>query len=237
MSFQRILCRFRKEGDARFLSHHDLMRLFERGLRRAGLPLRMSHGFNPHPKLGILVALPLGLEADEEPLEVHFGTPVDPGDALGQLNRQLPPGIQAHSATPLEPGMRVRAESAAYEAVLPSHVAVAAAAPVESFLARDAAVVERSTPKGRRAIDVRPAVQALRLDGPRLIFRLGVGERGTPRAREVLAALLGPDQGSAPEIRVRRTALNLTISPRAAARNPAARGTVKGRPNATQDAH
>jgi len=100
----RVLFRFSKEGEARFLSHHDLIRLFERALRRAGLPVRMTQGFNPHPKFAILSALPLGLEGEEEALEVHFDNPVPPAEALERLAAQLPPGITARSARPIEPG-------------------------------------------------------------------------------------------------------------------------------------
>ena len=88
MDPQRLLFRFRKEGQARFLSHHDLMRLFERALRRAALPLRMSQGYHPHPRLSILSALPLGLEADDEALEVQLQPPLPPAEALARLRAQ-----------------------------------------------------------------------------------------------------------------------------------------------------
>ena len=61
--------RFTKTGRMRFLSHHDLMRLFERALRRTGLPLRMTEGYNPHPIISFPTALGLGIESLDEVLE------------------------------------------------------------------------------------------------------------------------------------------------------------------------
>jgi len=51
MDFDKFRIRFRKVGDLRLLSHHDLMRTFERMLRRAGLPFRSTEGFHPKPRM------------------------------------------------------------------------------------------------------------------------------------------------------------------------------------------
>src|ERR1700756_418971 len=53
----KVRIRFRKDGDLRFVSHHDLMRSFERMLRRAGLPFRSTSGFNPKPRLIFALSL------------------------------------------------------------------------------------------------------------------------------------------------------------------------------------
>ncbi|MEK7852195.1 MAG: TIGR03936 family radical SAM-associated protein, partial [Planctomycetota bacterium] len=45
----KIRVRFTKLGDIRFISHHDLMKVFERAIRRANIPVSMTQGFNPHP--------------------------------------------------------------------------------------------------------------------------------------------------------------------------------------------
>lgn len=215
MDFQRILLRFSKEGEASTLSHRDLMGLFERALRRAGLPVRMSQGFNPHPRMSILLALPVGVEADQEAIEIGFEPPVAPAEVQERLAAQLPKGIRLRTAEALPPGVRPTVAEVAYEAELPPSVEVTPA-DIEAFLARTEVVVERSTPKGHRRLDIRPAVAGMSLEGGRLSFRLVVGAEGTPRPDEVVGVLLARGAGDAPRVRLRRTELKLAIpSPRA----------------------
>ena len=78
----------------RFISHLDLMRTFMRALRRADLPLKITQGFNPHPKLSIKRALKLGLESENEEATVVLKAKVEPQEFKERLQRQLPEGIE-----------------------------------------------------------------------------------------------------------------------------------------------
>ncbi|HTY45819.1 MAG TPA: TIGR03936 family radical SAM-associated protein [Patescibacteria group bacterium] len=89
---------FAKNGMMRFISHLDLMRAFTRALRRAGFPLKMTQGFNPHPKFSIKRALKLGIESDHEEATVTLTEPVDPKEFTRRLQEQLPEGIQIKAA-------------------------------------------------------------------------------------------------------------------------------------------
>ena len=81
----------------RFISHLDLMRLFSRAFRRAELPLKITEGFNPHPKFSIKRALKLGLESDNEEATVTLTALVRPEEFRQRLQEQLPEGIQIRS--------------------------------------------------------------------------------------------------------------------------------------------
>ncbi|MBN1914061.1 MAG: DUF2344 domain-containing protein [Candidatus Omnitrophica bacterium] len=83
----------------RFISHLDLMRLFMRALRRADFPLKISEGFNPHPKLSIKRALKLGLESENEEASIILKEPVDSADFKTRLQQQLPSGIRIKEAS------------------------------------------------------------------------------------------------------------------------------------------
>lgn len=89
----RINFIFAKKGLMRYISHLDLMRLFMRALRRAELPLKMSEGFNPHPKLSIKRALKLGLESDNEEATIVLKELIRPEEFKERLQKQLPEGI------------------------------------------------------------------------------------------------------------------------------------------------
>jgi radical SAM-linked protein len=88
---------FSKKGALRFISHLDLMRLFTRAMRRADLPLKISQGFNPHPKLSIARALKLGLESEAEEASVTLTENIPAFDFQQRLQKELPCGIEIKS--------------------------------------------------------------------------------------------------------------------------------------------
>lgn len=212
MGSSRILFRFAKEGEARFLSHRDLMRAFERALRRAALPVRMTEGFNPHPKLSIAAALPVGVEASDEALEVEFAPGIEAPAAMERLGAQLPSGLRLRSAEALPEGARARVDSVVYEADLPTGRPVTRA-DAERLLAREAIPVQRGGgSRPGRELDIRPALRAMSVEAGRLTFELAVSDAGTPRPSEVLAELLGGDAKALHQTRLRRTRVNLLLA-------------------------
>lgn len=94
----RINFIFTKKASMRFISHLDLMRLFTRAMRRAGIPVKITEGFNPHPKLSIKRALKLGLESEGEEADIYLKEPVTIEDFKNRLNKQLPEGITIKKA-------------------------------------------------------------------------------------------------------------------------------------------
>jgi len=77
----------------KYISHLDLMRLFMRALRRAGLPVKMTEGFSPHPKISLKRALKLGVESENEEASFVLKEPVAPEEFRQRLQGQLPEGI------------------------------------------------------------------------------------------------------------------------------------------------
>src|SRR3954454_16532738 len=89
----KIRLRFRKSGALRLLSHHDLMRAFERLLRRAALPFRNSQGFHPKPRLVFALSLPLGVVGCEEVAEIELSVVLPLEELERRLTQQCPPGL------------------------------------------------------------------------------------------------------------------------------------------------
>lgn len=90
----RVNFSFSKTGLMRYISHLDLMRLFMRAMRRADLPLKLSEGFSPHPKLSFKRALKLGVESENEEASIVLRFPIEPLDFKNSLQKQLPEGIK-----------------------------------------------------------------------------------------------------------------------------------------------
>ena len=82
----------------RFISHLDLVRLFQRALRRAGLPVTITKGFSPRLKVSITRALKLGVESENEEAVISLDEPIAAKIFMDLLNKQLPEGIKVTGA-------------------------------------------------------------------------------------------------------------------------------------------
>ena len=86
---------FEKTGNAIYISHLDLMRLFQRAFKRAGLPLTHTQGFNPRPSVSIALPLSLGVESHCELLDFDLEGEKRPNDEiLARLNDCLVEGVK-----------------------------------------------------------------------------------------------------------------------------------------------
>ncbi len=95
---QKISVLFLKKGEMKFVSHLDLLRLFQRAVRRAGLPVTVTKGFNPHPKFSIKRALKLGIESEDEAAVFYLDNFIEPAEFKDRLNKQFPKGIEIKDA-------------------------------------------------------------------------------------------------------------------------------------------
>ena len=91
---QRLRIVFAKGERIKYISHLDLVRTWERALRRAGIPLAYSHGFNPRPKMAFAAALPLGLTSRGEVMDLFLTHSLSPSDFARRLKPHLPPGLE-----------------------------------------------------------------------------------------------------------------------------------------------
>ncbi len=85
---------FSKLGNARHLSHLELVKVFVRGLRRAGVNLARTKGYHPMPKLSFATALPVGTQSMQETLDLELNDTPDIFAMKNRLNQELPPGIE-----------------------------------------------------------------------------------------------------------------------------------------------
>jgi radical SAM-linked protein len=90
---RKVRLLFAKESPASYLSHLDVMRTFSRSFNRAGIPLRHTEGFNPHPYLSIAHPLPVGVTGSRELLDCVI-LPDDISDLASRLNDFLPAGLR-----------------------------------------------------------------------------------------------------------------------------------------------
>ena len=161
MSKLRLL--FIKEAQASYISHLDLMRTFQRVFPRAGLSLRHSNGFHPHPIISIVLPLPVGQESDCEILD--FET-VEDSDGIGvaaALNTGMPAGIRVldcYEAT--RPARELSFVRADMELDYDNGVPVDAIERITALFERDEVLVEKKTKhKDLTEINIRAMIDTL----------------------------------------------------------------------------
>ena len=101
---QHLVVRYAKRGKMRFASHRDVARVFERGVRRAGLPIAYSAGFTPHPKISYVGGAPTGVASEAEYLSLALTSPQDADAVRERLDAVLPDGIDVVDVTQEAPG-------------------------------------------------------------------------------------------------------------------------------------
>src|SRR5262245_6944699 len=115
----KVRIRFKKGGSLRLLSHHDLLRTFERMLRRAALPFSCSQGFNPRPRLVFALSLPLGVVGLAEVVELELAEPVEPAAVHARLAGQTPPGLDILAVQRIPPRTAARVRGLSYAVAVP----------------------------------------------------------------------------------------------------------------------
>ncbi len=192
---QRLRISFARRDGTRYLSHLELMRMWERTLRRAGWRLAYSHGFNPHPKMSLAAALPVGVAGEAELMEVQLETARPVEEAATELASQLPSGIEVRAVedVPLDaPALQRSLQAAEYLAVCPK-------APsedqllreVERMVAAEQLMRERKKEARVQSYDLRPMIRFLEAtrDGagrPVVRMELRTDAQGAGRPDEVL---------------------------------------------------
>ena len=210
--------RFRIAGAARFLSHAETFRVFQRACARAVLPVRYTEGFNPHPRLSLPLPRPVGVEADDELLVARLHNdweagPVGKGSpvqctALGVPNQaqheaamkqalaeQLPEGIEVLAVELAPAGTSFHPRSARY--ILPvrtnddAGVAERLRDAIARVMASDRCMVERASGEGKvtKSVDVRPFLCSIRVEGANLLVQHLTGEGGSIRVDEIMQLL------------------------------------------------
>jgi radical SAM-linked protein len=199
----KLRLRYAKRGRLRFTSHRDVARVVERGLRRAGLPMAYSQGFNPHPKVSWVGAAPTGSASEAEYVEIQLAQAVDPELVRAELDAALPDELVVLDAVVAGPGsLADRVEASRWRIELPGVPVVSLREAVRALLAAPEVQVERMTKNGKRSIDVRTALVSLEVSDPSVVSSVAGGvtecgiltavvRQGSPAVRpdDVLSAL------------------------------------------------
>jgi len=191
MTATKVRLRFAKRGDLRLVSHHDLLRCLERTLRRARIPMAVSQGFNPRPKIVFALALALGIEGRREVVDLELAGPIEPADVLRRLQAASPPGLDWLEVEAVAPGRSApQAEAVRYLLEIPVDRRDAARSRLAILLESQHWPYTRHRPDRDVAIDVRPFVLGAELDPLGVLrFQMKMTPNGSARPEEVIDTL------------------------------------------------
>ena len=184
----KVRIRFRKGGELRLVSHHDLMRCFERMLRRSGLPFHSSEGFNPKPRLVFALSLGLGIVGCEEVVELELDKELPLEEIQALLAAQAPAGLEILRVQRVDSKAGAQVRRVCYCVAVPDELRLELAERITAVLAAPHCWVERSRPQPRQ-LDIRGYVRDLRLQEDDLEMDLVVTPQGTARPDEILRVL------------------------------------------------
>ncbi|MGC8644576.1 MAG: TIGR03936 family radical SAM-associated protein [Isosphaeraceae bacterium] len=189
----KLRLRFAKRGNLRLVSHHDLMRCLERMLRRARIPVALSQGFTPRPRVVFALPLALGIEGLDEVVDLELSQPVEPEDVLCRLRRVAPAGFDWTLAQVLDPGSAPpRPLAAEYCLQLPEERREPTRQALSALLASASCQVTRRRPGSQRVrtIDLRTFLLRAELTDEGMLWaRLKVSPDGSARPEELLECL------------------------------------------------
>ena len=154
---------FEKTGNSAYISHLDLMRLFQRSFKRAGLALTHTKGYNPRPSVSIALPLSLGVESQCELLDFELeGASVSLEEIKDRLNASLTEGVRILSV--YDNGAKLKhlaylscTITMEYDTGIPS----GAAEQIEALFTREELIVEKKGKNGITAQNIVPMIQEI----------------------------------------------------------------------------
>lgn len=195
---QRLRLTYARGLPQRYVSHLDMLRFWERALRRAHLPVAYSEGFTPHPQIALGPPLGVGMTGRAELIDIFLHTPVAPDEVRDRVAAQMPEGVTIASSeeVPLAaPALQAQVRATEYRFLLTADADLAGVEErIAGFLASSSVPWEHQRDKETRRYDLRPLVLSLVLqrgaaDGPAVIARLRAEEGATARPDQVALAL------------------------------------------------
>ena len=205
----RMLVLFEKTERLRHIGHLDIMRAMQRALRRSGVPVSYSNGFNPHMLLTFASPLSVGIIGERELMEVTLSEERTPEDFLAAMRTALPPEMPVIAAWPMPdkaPALMAAVQAAEYE-ITPLERADALLAALPGMLAQAEIITDRKTKSGVKPCDIRPLILSLRVEDGTMHAVLTLSEREACKPDMLLNALSAAAGIEKPRCRIVRKGL------------------------------
>lgn len=211
----RLRVRFRRNAEIRYISHLDIIRVWQRSLRRAGIALAYSEGFNPRPRLSLAAPLPLGVTSEAELMDVYLVEMTSPQAFMSLVQPCLPSGLeimQVFNVGLTLPAMQAQLRFAEYCVKVAAPGADTLGQAVFSLMQKDSLPWQHQRDTGVKSYDLRELIEDITVTAydqgiatMRMLLRCDA--RGSGRPEQVSRAL-----GLDTPLEIHRTRLVLHIA-------------------------
>jgi len=172
--------KFRKNGVMKFIGHLDIMRYFQKAIRRAGIPIKFSEGYSPHMIMSFANPLGVGLTSDGEYFDIELRAPIASKEAVEKLNEQMVEGMEVISFVEIPDDKKSKGMSIVAGADYLSISKVGMPAEdwkekLSAFFAQEEILVWKETKKSKKEVNIKPMIYELYPEGDNIYMRVAAG--------------------------------------------------------------
>lgn len=189
----KVRIKFSKSGSMIFIGHLDIMRYFQKAMRRADVDIAYSTGFNPHQIMSFAAPLGVGLYSEGEYLDIEMNTSADCSHILEKLNCVMVEGIKVLSVKKLPENAgnaMASVAAAAYTVAFREGLEPTFdyKEKLSSFAAKEQIIVTKKTKKSQKELDLRPFIYELYLEGDEIYMLVDASSAGNIKPSLVMEA-------------------------------------------------
>ena len=172
--------KFRKNGVMKFIGHLDIMRYFQKAIRRAKIPIAFTIGYSPHMIMSFANPLGVGLTSDGEYFDIELTESIASKEAVRRLNEQMVDGMEIVSFVQIpddkkSKGMSIVAGADYLSSVKNGSLPEDLAEKLEAFYAQNEICVVKKTKKSEKEVDIRPMIYKLECRDGKIYMRVAAG--------------------------------------------------------------
>lgn len=200
----KLRIKFKKFGPIRFIGHLDVMRYFQKAIRRAQLDVAYTQGFSPHQIMSFASPLGVGLESNGEYMDIEVHSLISCKDVQDRLNAVGAPGIEVVSVKVLPDGAgnaMASVAAASYTVTFREgrgpHFEIDKA--LKNFLAKEQILITKEGKKGTREVDLKPGIYELTWQENALHMLVDASSAGNIKPIQIVEALFSDNQEELPE--------------------------------------
>ena len=186
--------KFRKNGVMKFIGHLDVMRFFQKVMRRADIPIAFTGGFSPHMIMSFANPLGVGLTSDGEYFDIELTEEIDMHDAVKRMNTVMVEGIEVVSMVPIsddkkKTGMSIVAAADYLSCVKTGSFPNGWEVLAHKFINQPQILIVKKTKKSEKEVDIKPMIYDFDVRENRVYMRLATGSVENLKPELVMSAL------------------------------------------------
>ena len=193
----KVRIKFAKQGAMKFIGHLDIMRYFQKAVKRAGLDAAYSEGFSPHMIMSFAAPLGVGVTSEGEYFDLELKTPMPSKEAVERLNQVMVEGMEVLSVREVPEGKKGKAMSlvAAADYLVSFREGMEPGKDwkekVPAFVEQQEIRILKKTKKNEKEVDIKPYIYEMEIRGESIFLKLAAGSVKNTKPELVMEAFYG----------------------------------------------